>query len=107
MSFTSNNKEAALFSWPTGKTKEKVIHRAELNSCGEVSTSSTTYTGIGMRRLSELPRMSHESKMSILGAAASGACGAKLKRLQADIDEKGHPFSWGGDQAHALVATLM
>ena len=60
--------------------------------CGEVSTSSTTYTGVQMRRLCELPRMGHETKVNILGAGASGAC--NMKRLQADIDAKGHPFSW-------------
>ena len=92
VSFAGNNKEAALVSFPTGKTKEKVIHRAEFNTCGEVSTTSTTDTGIQMRRFSELPRMSHDTKVSILGAAASGA--SEMKRLQADIDEKGHPFSW-------------
>ena len=36
--------------------------------------------------------MSHGLKVGILGAAASGA--SEMKRLQADIDEKGHPFSW-------------
>ena len=93
VSFASNNKEAALFSWPArNKTKAKVIHRCEFNTCGEVSTSSTTYTGIPMRRLGELPRMEYETKSSILGSSASG--GASGKRLQADIEEKGHPFSW-------------
>ena len=92
MSFASNNKEAALFSWPTGKAKEKVQHRAEFNVCGEVSTTSTTYTGIEMRRFGELPRMEHDTKLSILGSTASGVAGSQ--RIQSDIDEKGHPFSW-------------
>ena len=92
VSFGANNKEAALVSYPAGKSKEKVVHRCEFNTCGEVSTTSTTYTGIQMRRLSELPRMSADMKGNILGAAASGA--VEGKRLQADIDEKGHPFSW-------------
>ena len=93
INFASNNKEAALFSWPMGHTKKsKIMHRAEFNTCGEVSTTSTTYTGIAMRRFGELPRMDHDTKLNILGSAASGA--ATSKRLQADIDEKGHPFSW-------------
>ena len=45
-----------------------------------------------MRHLGELPRMSYDTKASILGAAAAGA--SEMKRFQADIDEKGHPFSW-------------
>ena len=93
VSFACNNKEAALFSWPTGRTKDKVIHRAAFNTCGEVSTTSTTYTGIQMRRFSELPRLEYDTKTSILGAAASGAV-IGHKRIQADIDAKGHPFSW-------------
>ena len=92
VSFAVNNKEAALFSWPTGKAKEKVQHRAEFNVCGEVSTTSTTYTGIEMRRFGELPRMEHDTKLSILGSTASGVAGSQ--RIQSDIDEKGHPFSW-------------
>ena len=92
VSFAGNNKEVFFVSWPAGKGKEKVIHRAEFNACGEVSTTSTSYTRIPMRELCELPRMSHDTKASILGAAAAGA--SEMRRLQADIDEKGHPFSW-------------
>ena len=36
--------------------------------------------------------MDHDTKLSILGVTASGV--ASVKRLQSDIDEKGHPFSW-------------
>ena len=80
------------FSLPLkGKTR-KVVHRSEFNSCGENSSAATTYTGITMRTFSELPRMNYDTKARILGAA----CCATLhgsRRLQRDIDEKGHPFS--------------
>ena len=39
----------------------------------------------------QLPRMDTDTKSAILGVAASGA--VKAKRVQRDIDEKGHPFS--------------
>ena len=92
--FANNSKEVLVCA--TMRRNEKryshVIQRAEFNSCGESSTSSTTYTGVPARRFSELPRMGADSKASILGAAASGA--VKGTRAQRDIDEKGHPFSF-------------
>ena len=44
-----------------------------------------------MRRWCELPRMNYDTKSSILGVAASGAVAGL--RAQADIDDRGHPFS--------------
>ena len=91
MGFAHNNKEVVIVSMQAKKGGTRVFHRAEFNACGESSTASTTYTCVPVRRYSELPRMANESKTAILGAAASGA--VKGKRVQADIDEKGHPFS--------------
>ena len=71
-SFGSINKEVFISVMPT-KGATKVVQRAEFNSCGESSTSSTTYTGVPGRRFSELPRMDADTKSSILGVAASGA----------------------------------
>ena len=45
--------------------------------------------------------MSHDQKVSILGGAAAGA--GLLKRMQADIDEKGHPFSWAETKSLPLL----
>ena len=89
--FSLNNKETAISSLLKGRTKKKVTSRAEFNSCGESSTGSTTYTGVPMRRFSELPRMDYETKVAIVGAAASGA--VTCKRMQKDIETYGHPFS--------------
>ena len=91
-SFASNNKEAIICAFPsTSRSTTKVLQRSEFNVCGESSTSATSYTGVPMRRFCELPRLSTDSKSAILGVAASGA--VKKKRIQSDIDEKGHPFS--------------
>ena len=51
----------------------KLVQRSEFNACGEGATSATTYTGVPMRRLNELPRMEADCKAGILGAAAAGA----------------------------------
>ena len=95
-SYTCNNKEILYLSLPIkkGGGRQRVVQRSQFNACGETSSSATTYTGIAMRRFSELPRMSHDTKASILGAPACGSLDTRrLGRLQADIDAKGHPFS--------------
>ena len=91
-SFAHNNKEMCFCAVPLKKGASKLVQRAEFNSCGEISTSSTTYTGVPVRRFSELPRMNHETKASILGVGADGS--VKSKRVQKDIEDKGHPFSF-------------
>ncbi len=89
-SYSINNREMAFFSLPVGGARS-VVHRSMFNSCGENSSAATTYTGISVRRLSELPRMSYDTKMSILGANAVAEI--RMQRLQEDINERGHPFS--------------
>ena len=91
--YSSNNKEMAFFSLPAVKGPRKVVHRAEYNSCGESSSAATTYTGIKMRRFSELPRMLYDAKASIVGALACDPQPRSKSRLQEDIDERGHPYS--------------
>ena len=91
--FANNNKEVAICVSAAKKagSGSRIFQRAEFNNCGEVSTASSTYTGVPARRYCELPRMDCDTKASILGVAASGA--AKGRRAQKDIDEKGNPFS--------------
>ena len=91
-SFAHNTREVAMCSLPAKAGVARLVQRSEFNSCGESATSATTYTGVPMRRLCELPRMDADSKAGILGAAAAGA--VMGKRVQRDIDEKGHPFSF-------------
>ena len=90
-SFAHNNREVALCSMPLKSGLAKLVQRSEFNSCGETATSATTYTGVPMRRFSELPRMEGDHKAGILGVAVADA--VMGKRVQHDIDEKGHPFS--------------
>ena len=89
--FANNNREVAISSLAAKKSVRKIVQRAEFNSCGEISTASTTYTGVPVRRYSELPRMDYETKSAILGIPAAGA--TPRKRVQKDIDQRGHPFS--------------
>ena len=105
-SYTSNTREVAYFSMPM-KGKRNVMPRSLFNACGESSSEATTYTGIDMRRLSELPRMNHETKSSILGAPACASLGPGQSRLQAEIDEKGHPFSHSEVKPVALWQSIV
>ncbi|CAK0878358.1 unnamed protein product [Prorocentrum cordatum] len=89
-SFACNNKEVAICSIPK-RGAMKVVQRAEFNLCRETTSSATTYTGVPMRLYSELPRMTYETKASILGNAAAGA--VRGKRAQKYIDANGRPFS--------------
>ena len=94
-SFHTNNKETLICSMPKAKRgATKVVTRCDFNVCGELSTSSTTYSGIQMRRYSELPRMSVGIKAAVLGLG-DGASGALVggKRMQKNIEVHGHPFS--------------
>jgi hypothetical protein len=90
-SFSQNTREVVMCSLPSKSGLAKLVQRSEFNSCGENSTSATSYTGIAMRHYSELPRMEGDSKSGILGVAAAGAVVGK--RVAQNIEEKGHPFS--------------
>lgn len=69
--------------------------RSAFQACGESTTAATSYTGIKMRTLAELPRMDEPTKSGVLGVRACGpVVGGRLSRLQAEIDEKGQPFSY-------------
>ena len=105
-SYTSNTREVAYFSMPM-KGKRNVMPRSLFNACGESSSEATTYTGIAMRRFSELPRMNRETKSSILGAPACASLGPGQSRLQAEIDEKGHPFSHSEVKPVALWQSIV
>ncbi len=85
----------AVSAWHSNNREMAFFFSLPANSRGENSSAGTAYTGISVRRLSELPRMSSDTKASILGAASGAAVPEikKMARLQEDIQEKGHPFS--------------
>ena len=68
-----------------------IIQSSHFNPFGEMSTFSTTYTGIQMRRFGELPRMEYDLKAELLGNAAAGA--SDNNKVAKDIASKGHPIS--------------
>ncbi|CAK0860100.1 unnamed protein product [Prorocentrum cordatum] len=103
----TNNRETAIFSTPLKGPPRKVAHRAGFNARGESSTADASYSGIPMRRFSELPLMDHETKTSILGAASCASADGGPPRLQGDIGSKGHPFSHSEVEPLSLWQTLV
>ena len=86
------NTEVAYVSLPVKPRSSyvKVVARSDFSTCGESMTSSTTYTGIPMRRMCELPRMTYDVKAACLGSEASGA--AKSPAVAKAVRECGHVF---------------
>ena len=90
-SFAANNREVCICSMPVRRGITKILARSEFNVCGESSTASTTYSGVQLRRYCELPRMSYDTKSTILGNSASGE--VEKVSVRKDIGSRGHPFS--------------
>ena len=89
--YCANNTETFLGFLGKKTHVQRVVPRSDFNACGESSTASTTYTGVPVRRFSELPRMDVTSKGAIVGAAAAGA--VKGRRVQHSMEKHGAPLS--------------
>ena len=81
VSLSRNATEIGYVSLPIKRERIKVQSRAEFNTCGEQLTSATTYTGVDMRLLDELPRMDFDKKREHFGCCSfwrsQKPCGAK------------------------------
>ena len=71
-----------------------IVNRDTFTKSGEVSNFSRSFTGVPFRNLAEIPRLVESAKAAILGQAAVGACSEK-KRVQQELESKGHPLFWG------------
>ena len=93
LNYTANNCEIGIYSLPfIKKGHGEIVQRAEFNSCGEVSTSSKTYSGVPIRRYCELPRMDSDTKEAIMGVNLTADV-VTGKRVQRNISKRGHPYS--------------
>ena len=75
------------------KGRRKIIPRDTFTKCGESTNYSKTYPGVPGRTLNEIPRLTADNKRGICGPSAVGDF--IKKRVQKEIDEKGHPLFWG------------
>lgn len=85
------------------KSKNKLVARDTFTKCGESTNFSRSYSGVPFRNLKEIPRVTPEMKQSILGQAAVGAF--EKARVQAEVQERGHPLFWGEWKPVALAAS--
>ena len=100
------NAEMAYVSLPLKSRHSfvKVMARSDFNNCGETMTSSTTCTGIPMRRMCELPRMTYDVKAACVGAGAAGA--AKSPAVAKNVEQRGHVFSYNEVKPVALFERI-
>jgi len=88
-----------------GGKARKIIARDVYANSGEATNCCRSYTGVPFRNLAEIPRMTKDTKVKILGASAVGDMGKD--RVAKEIDEKGHPLFWGEWKPVHYYARLM
>ena len=86
------------------KAQRKVVARSSFTKCGEATNFSRTYTGVPIRTLSEIPRLTTASKQQKFGSSAVGDfC---RERVRKEVEEKGHPLFWGEWKPVSLYLTM-
>ena len=88
-----------------GGSRRKVVPRDHYTKSGESTNFCRSYTGVAFRNLSEIPRLTSDKKMEILGASAVGDF--TKDRVQKEVKEKGHPLFWGEWKPVHYYSTLM
>ena len=94
LAWCSQNMEVLFVKLPwKAKGQRKLIARDLFTKCGESTNFSKSYTGVPFRNLAEIPRLTKDAKVVILGDAAVGAFGRD--RVDKEVNERGHPLMWG------------
>ena len=106
LAWSSQNMEVLFVKLPKkAKGQRKLIPRDLFAKCGESTNFSRSYTGVPFRNLAEIPRLTTDSKKSILGDAAVGAFGRD--RVDKEVAERGNPLLWGEWKPVTLFSTLI
>jgi len=97
--FAASNKETCFVLMSmVGNKRPPIKPRTSYVKCGESSTHDNTYPGVVHRHLSQIPRLSDEDVVAILGQKAPlAAAGAKQKvkdRHLTEVKERGNPLFW-------------
>ena len=87
-----------------GRKTRKIVARDAYTKSGESTNFSRSYTGVPLRNLSEIPRITGNTKINILGPSAVGDF--VKGRVQKEIAEKGHPLYWGEWKPVYLYSTF-
>ena len=78
--------------------------RSVFNKCGESSNFHRTFSGVQMRTPREMPRVSKEDKVAILGASAVGEYKRSSVKKKAEL--RGHLLFWREGKPIELFQTM-
>jgi hypothetical protein len=92
--YSNCNREVILVYRPVTKKKSTCVARQGFNSCGEKSSFDMTYSGVQLRSLGELPKLTAEDKKKMLGTDADVPLSYPGEKDQSMAAE-GVPFAWG------------
>ena len=90
VAFGGVNRETMHACLPTCRTNMKAQPRDSFKLCGEKSTHELTYSGVSVKTLVELPRLSSSDKQQITGREEKVA-----DELLDEIGARGVPLFWG------------
>ena len=92
LAFSNNNREVVLVYRPVPKKKTTCKARQAFNACGEKSSFDLTYSGVQLRSLGELPKLTPEDKKKILGTELDVPLSYPGEDQPLAVD--GVPFAW-------------
>jgi hypothetical protein len=103
--FSNPNREVMLVYRPVPKKKNTCQARLGYNICGEQSTFDMTYSGVQLRSLGELPKLTTQDKKKMMGSELDVP-------LSYPGDEEfpagdGVPFAWGETKSVDWWATFL
>ena len=103
VAWSSANVETLFVKLPP-KRKQQLVARDTFNKCGESTNFCRSYSGVPFRNLAEIPRLTIEARIRILGHSAVGEF---PNRVQKDVAQKGHPLLWGEWKPVSLYSAIL
>ena len=70
LAFSANYQEDYIGILPVGRSRFKVVPRDQFAACQETTTHMPNFTGVPMRSLWHLPKLTKEDKAALTGVAA-------------------------------------
>ena len=101
VAFSSLNRETLIACLPARKTKMRAQPRDSFMSCGEKTNHELTYSGVSIRSMSQLPRLSWEDRCEITGVRELPS-----EDVCETTEQKGFPLFWSDWKSIALFAAI-
>ena len=92
LAWSNSNRETILVYHPVRKSAKTRNLRQSFNICGEKSTYDLTYTGVHLRGLEELPKITTTDKKKMMGSDLTIPLAYGEEDQQLAVD--GVPFAW-------------